>query len=342
MQICSLLILVAALTIPVADPLAAKDGHHEAPGRLVDLGGFDLHYTRSGDGARPVVFFHGGGDASGVWLPVIERLPATATAIAIDAHGRGHSEWGHRERTLRQIAADFRRLLEIEEISGPFVLVGHSLGGLIVQYFAREHLSDVAGMVLVDPTPLDRLGQYEREDGSPYMVRDRDRARDIPVPQTKGAGVTIAAATEEFVRTNDYSQFSELLTPTQIAALEASTNRPRLRPEGADLNGYWSEEIRDLHAWWKPHWLGERPVRVIYVRSDYTGYLEAWFEAGGFSKASAARMTRESVESYRDASRNGHALLVDAGHHIHIERPDLVASAIKEVLAATSARGSTP
>ncbi|MCG8469032.1 MAG: alpha/beta hydrolase [Gemmatimonadetes bacterium] len=278
------------------------------------------------------MLIHGGGDALGVWSAVVDRLPEDVTSIAIDSHGRGYSDWGPRHRTMRQAAADFGRLLEIEGVPGPYVLVGHSLGGLIAQYFAHAFPDDVAGLVLVDPTPLDRLGRYERDDGAFYMARDRDLARDIAVPSVRKAGEPVESATEEFERTNDYANFTGLLSEENLARLTASTNHTRKRPPGAELNGFWNEELRDLHELHVPHWLGSRPVRLLYVPADYSGYPDAWFDSNSLTRQSAEAMTEASLLSYLEISEDSRAQTVVGGHHVQIEHPDLVIEAIAEVL----------
>lgn len=325
------LMLVAA--IAVGTPAGSQETVSPT-GVFVDMGGYKLNYRDVGDGGVPVVFFHGGGDALGVWDLVIEQLGSTVRSVALDSHGRGYSDWGPRHRTMKQIAHDARGLLDLEGIDGPYLLVGHSLGGLIAQSFARAFPDDVSGMVLVDPTPFDRLGRYGGDEEGYYMARDRDFAGGGEVPELWSPGDSLALPTEEFRRESDYTNFLGVMSQAQVDRLQTATNHSRLKPVGAELNGYWAEELRDLYAAPKGQWLGTRPIRLLYVPADFSDYPAEWFGQSRLTKREAAQDTNESLLAYVRQSADGEALPVDAPHHIQIYRSDLVTAQICEVLRA--------
>lgn len=125
------------------------------PGRLIDIGGHRLHVVERGSG--PVVVFESasGGDALS-WAVIAERLAARAHTICYDRAGNGWSDSGPGSRTPQQIADELHLLLQRAGIPPPYVLVGHSLGGLYVQIYARRFPDEVAGMVLVDSSHPDQ------------------------------------------------------------------------------------------------------------------------------------------------------------------------------------------
>jgi len=133
---------------------------YQPPGRLIDIGGYRLHLVERGVG--PVVIFEaalGGGAFD--WAVVAEQLASHARTISYDRAGNGWSDPGPGSRTPQQIADELHEALKRAGISPPYVLVGHSLGGLYVQVFARRFPGEVAGMVLVDsshPDQFRRLG----------------------------------------------------------------------------------------------------------------------------------------------------------------------------------------
>ncbi len=112
-----------------------------------------LHIHCVGVGAPTVVLDAGlGGDGS-VWNEVLPEVGRLTRACAYDRAGMGYSHGAPpRPHTNRQMARELHSLLEIAGLEGPYVLVGHSMGGINVRLFASEHESDVAGMVLVDAT----------------------------------------------------------------------------------------------------------------------------------------------------------------------------------------------
>ena len=130
----------------------ALDEDAPMPGQLIDVGGHSLHLRCSGSGSPTVVLEPGAGEMSSV-LGWITPAVADETRVCVyDRAGRGWSEPADSRQDGAQIAADLHTLLERGDVPGPYVLAGHSFGGLYVQSFAAQYPDDVAGLVLVDAT----------------------------------------------------------------------------------------------------------------------------------------------------------------------------------------------
>lgn len=120
---------------------------------MVDVGGRRLRIVRAGPpGPRPTIILeHGAFGCAADWAVVQERLAAKGLAsLAYDRAGLGHSEPGPKPRDGRAIVSDLSALLRAIEEDGPVVLVGHSMGGLMVRLYALTHPRQVVGVVLVD------------------------------------------------------------------------------------------------------------------------------------------------------------------------------------------------
>jgi pimeloyl-ACP methyl ester carboxylesterase len=133
--------------------LKAASGSPQARGEFVDIGGRRLRVVAAGPVSdRPtIVLEHGAFGCASDWAVVQERLAAKGLAsIAYDRAGLGHSEPGPTPRDGRAIAADLAALLRAIDETAPVVLVGHSMGGLMVRIFALTHPKQVLGIVLVD------------------------------------------------------------------------------------------------------------------------------------------------------------------------------------------------
>jgi pimeloyl-ACP methyl ester carboxylesterase len=121
------------------------------PGQLIDVGGFRLHLHCSGQGSPAVVMDSALGGSSVSWLLVQPHIAELTRVCSYDRAGFGWSDRGPMPRTAGRIADELRVLLERANVAPPYVVVGHSFGGLVMRIFAARYPSDVAGMVLVDP-----------------------------------------------------------------------------------------------------------------------------------------------------------------------------------------------
>jgi pimeloyl-ACP methyl ester carboxylesterase len=119
--------------------------------RLVEIDGRTQAIDCRGGGSPTVVLDGGLGVYSGTWTGVMDALAdAPFRVCRYDRPGLGESEAGDKPRTSERLVEELRALLETAGEKPPYVLVGHSLGGLNVQLFARHHPDDVAGAVIVD------------------------------------------------------------------------------------------------------------------------------------------------------------------------------------------------
>jgi pimeloyl-ACP methyl ester carboxylesterase len=130
---------------------AADARAYPPPGQMVDVGGYRLHINCIGTGSPTVVIEAGWGDSSGAWSSWVQPPAARTTRVCTyDRAGMGYSEPGPLPRTAERFAQELHTLLSGAGVAGPYVLVGHSLGGATVRVFAHEYATDVAGVVLID------------------------------------------------------------------------------------------------------------------------------------------------------------------------------------------------
>ncbi|MCC6626273.1 MAG: alpha/beta hydrolase [Chloroflexi bacterium] len=143
------LLLLGALYEAGAEAAAVRA--HPPPGQLVDVGGHRLHIYCVGTGSPTVVIDAGLGDWSATWSSWVQPEVARTTRVCTyDRAGMGWSEAGPRPRTAATFARELHTLLHQGGVPGPYVLVGHSLGGLPVRVFAHAYAAEVAGVVLIE------------------------------------------------------------------------------------------------------------------------------------------------------------------------------------------------
>lgn len=150
-----------------------------APGRLVEVAGVPMHGLVQGRGGPAVVLESGLGGSALEWEQVAQGLAAQTTVVRRDRPGLGWSQHAKRDRSALSAAAELNTLLGALGVPPPYVLVGHSLGGLHVRAYAALHPEQVAGVVLVDAT-------HEH-----FFLREPAARRAIAVQRKVGAVLAV-------------------------------------------------------------------------------------------------------------------------------------------------------
>ena len=155
---------------------AADATAYPTPGQLIDVGGHRLHLHCTGSGTPTVVLQPGGGEMSSNLGWIAPAVARDTRVCVYDRAGRGWSEPAGTPQDGAQIATDLHMLLQRGHVPGPYVLAGHSFGGLYVLTFAARYPDEVAGMVLVDstaPASAAKPGNATPGDGDSYDVMSR-------------------------------------------------------------------------------------------------------------------------------------------------------------------------
>jgi len=306
--------LVVALIVSVPGP----------PGRLVDAGGHKLHLNCSGQGRPTVVVETGLGDFSFDWTLVQRQVASFARICTYDRGGYAWSEPGPLPRTFDQLNFELRKALTASGERGPFVLVGHSFGGGIVRQHALTHPADVAGLVFVD---IVGEHQYIRMGPHAGRVGDDAKGREIPAPG-EGKGPNAVWKAPSVGPAPPGAPYDRL--PPGEQQLHAWAAAQPLLQEVEDSQREWSAEY---FARWvrspQKGSLGSIPL-VVLTRAD-----------GGYGKnldKPEEELERARLDAQRglaELSSAGTQRIVNAGHNMHLETPDVVVQAIRDVIAAS-------
>jgi pimeloyl-ACP methyl ester carboxylesterase len=217
------------------------------------VGGRSLYLECAGKGSPTVVMDAGLGNTHETWqsvAPAVRKLTRTCT---YDRANLGKSDSASKPRTSAEVVADLHRLLEAAGIRPPYLLVGHSFGGLDVRLFAAQHPTEVSGIVLVDPTPTTFL------DGECALVSTAlcQELRDGWDPENNPEGL-------------DYVKSS--------AQVEAAANMPRVPVIVLAATSHQQEAITDpdiekrIEALWRQSELelaNESHGRLIVISSGH-------------------------------------------------------------------------
>jgi uncharacterized protein (TIGR02145 family) len=290
--VVAVLVLVTGLS---AGSLVAQRPSSDAPPeRLVDVGGQRLYVRCAGptEGGPTVILEAGAGEHSSAWSRVQELLSPQARSCAYDRAGWGRSEPGPAPRSMTQEAFELRTLLDSAGIAGPYILVGHSYGGLLVRRYVERYGDDVVGLVLVDPTHEDdRLGVV----GEGWVrIRERATGHPIPAPRALQRGEEPATG---------YDPWRDL----------------------------WPDEFQQLYRARQadPAQIGDRPLIVIAGERERTAppgtSADLWrdLQAEKIRQMSDLAELSTNGSLVRDPS---------SGHRVHVDNPELVRSAIHAVI----------
>jgi len=274
-----------------AEPISVKS----PPGRLINLGTHRLHLYCIGHGSPTVVMDAGLGGSALEWLTVQWSLASHTRACTYDRAGYGWSDPGLEPRTSLQNTRELHALLTRGGVEPPYVLVGHSYGGYDAQLFASIFPQLLAGLVLVDSS---HPGQVKRFEAEPIGVST--------APHRGSSFLITRASVPANIPAN--------LTPTVTRLM---SSRKALSAVMNELRYFRVSAMQVLNA---PRW-PDVPVVVL------TRGKRVWPHDRQGDLMEALWMQLQTELATR-SPHSLHIMIRRSGHHIHLERPALVARAI--------------
>lgn len=307
------LIAAGFLYEAVASDMA--EGRHPAVGTMIDVGGNRLHMHCMGEGQPTVLLDAGGGPLGSLsWRPIHADLARDTRVCAYDRAGILWSERSRAARPGERAVADLAALLEAAGEADPVVLVGHSLGGQFGAEFATLHPERVAGLVLVDashPAMLDRL---------PAEIRA------ALVPPAAARTAARVASRLGVVRLLGPDMAANGLTPAEGKALAAFLPRSTIanmdKIEEAVLAGEFVPRAGALE---------DRPVVLLTAGRFGPGAPPGWSEDWSVTYMQQWDELQDSLALISTASRR--IVAEESDHMIHWNQPELVAQAVRDVVA---------
>jgi len=287
------------------------------PGRLVDIGGRHLHLVDAGQGSPAVVIIPALADSVVQWLGMLEGAAAETHVCVYDRAGIGWSDpppWGR--HTPGTMASDLHALLQAAGISPPYVLVGHSLGGIIARRFQADHPQAVVGMVLIDSGHEDharRLGAIDWREGPMGILKVAAR-RQVRILGARRLAVAIGLAPgfdAEIARTAPPEYFGA----ARAIGLSVHQKHATVR-----------ELLVLAQSWGPPRSLGSLPLTVLTASPRPWRGWPVWAQL----QDELAALSSDSV----------HIKAERAGHDIQRDDPELVIQVIRDLLRRYGERRS--
>ena len=244
------------IRLPLTFKRMAKNDSSESVLKLqkVDVGGHGLQLLVGGQGSPAVIFEGGFGAGIASWSTVQKDVAAFTQTVSYDRAGLGQSDPGPKPRSAKQIATELHAALQKSGIKPPYVMVGHSFGGIYVRVFADMYPTEVAGMVLIDPS---------QESFNDWLIKnqpDRLKAAQSEIAKA-GAGVQAEFA----VLDTSYSQARAAKVPAGIPVTLLTATEDETMP--ADGRKLWIEKHKE--------WLATVPGSKHIVVEKATHFIQA-------------------------------------------------------------------
>lgn len=290
------------------------------PGQMIDIGGHRLHLYCLGIGSPTVLLEATAPGWSLYWSNVQPQLARTTRVCAYDRAGLGWSERGPLPRTGLRMAKELHRLLERAGIRGPYILVGHSLGGLVARLYQHDYPQDVVGMVLVDAGHELEMRQAEFR-----LFANAGKSMLPAIRALTMVGITRLMAS--------YDRLPPLLMEQEEKV--SAELRPMLRA-GWLRTGYYSTLtnesdglIETLEQVRRSGSLGNLPLVVITA----TGPIW-WPEMPSeVNPVKFKKMWLELQQHLTTLSTNSRQVFADqSSHFIPFDQPELVSNAVRELV----------
>jgi pimeloyl-ACP methyl ester carboxylesterase len=309
--------IVGAIYQAVATELAERA--YPPPGEMVDVGGYRLHINCVGQGSPTVILDAGSGLFSAQWVRVQREVSDTTRVCAYDRAGMGWSEMGPDPRDAKQITGELHTLLGEAGIEGPYVLVGHSYGGMYMQTYAAHYPEEVVGVALVDSsTDPDQFGQRPEAQKS----NEPRKQTSAVVPQLVRFGISLPARLGIVRLLSMLDPASPELPPKQRAQTDALTPSTR----------QWTTSVLEFLAptqtlrLGRAGSLGNKPLAVVTAPEQAEpGWLEHQDELATLSSNSIHQVVKGATHTSllyekRDAQATS-AAIVEVVAAVQNDRP---------------------
>lgn len=329
-----LVTLCSFATLPVAGFLYQRIGasrdrrRYTGPGRWVEIArGRRLYLVEKGSGG-PAVLFEAGIAATNLnWYYVQESVARFTSTASYDRSGLGWSSRCRTVRTPRNITAELHIMLRLAGIKPPYILVGHSFGGLVVRRYAVTYPEDVAGVLLVDPMRCEEWPPLNPTKQS--MINRGKRLSRYAIPIAR-FGLARLAVTSLLCRSGRLSG--------HLAAAAGAGGRHVLRRVTEEV-GKMPRELWPIVAahWSRPgHYAGMRryveavPETVREMQDiDPIREIPVLVLTPGNSTPLSGQCLQKIGNNVQQVIATGSA------HWIHLDQPNLVVDSIREMVMAT-------
>jgi len=296
------------------------------PGELYDVEDYRLHLYCTGEGSPTVILEAGAGSPGLIWTFVQEEVEKSTRVCTYDRAGFGWSDQASGPLSPEQVALELHTLLETANVPGPYILVGHSAGGVYVRAYVSHYPSEVVGLVLVDSS---HEGQYVR---FPPEYLELSRLQNT---MTTICRLVSPFGGMRLARAWDMMTAGYTMDPEIGEAFLSTMYRTRYCLAAAEETEALSVSLSQADI---PGSLGDLPLIVLTAdtsEAELQAQIPAYMRSAVGSEviAKVYQVSRELQQELAGLSSRGKQIMVaHSGHNIHLDQPGAVIEAIREIV----------
>jgi pimeloyl-ACP methyl ester carboxylesterase len=312
-------------------------GPYLTPQRLVRVGKErTINLICLGNGSPTIVLTAGLGSWSVVWRWVQPPLARNTRVCAWDAAGFGFSSPSSEPQDAVHLTEDLEQTLKEADVTGPYLMVGHSAGAFVALRFADRHPKSVVGIVLLDPALLEQDAVMRRVAPKFALRVEREFSNQAESLRRCATGLrsgVLKSGTPEFSKCTAAPHMPPAFSPLEGTLARLNADPARLLTQASALESFLSqpEAINPQHRY------GAMPLIVLTA-----GHRDPPPDTPADAREQMTLFYREATrahDAYAALSTRGEDQLVpDSGHNIPAEKPEAVLAAINRVLAECEPR----
>jgi len=328
-------LVVMAATLWLLNRLALRNWMRSpmSPGHMIVKDSRRWYVTVKGKGRFAVIIESRLGGSSAEWWPLQDALADYARVVTYDRAGYGWSDPPVAPRASIEIVRELHAVLQSANVPGPYILVGHSQGGLYAQHFARLYADEVAGCVFLDPLSTEDNRFAQELDPRLYQGSGVDKRPAMRMTETLCKLGLLPLIKPLLIKSPPFYYYKNL-KPEVLEIIW----RHHLRTE------LYSTSLAEYEAAHQPanskqlmeHEFPNVPVTVLYHSAAII--IEEIVKYGGLSREDAQRVEslwENLTRSYLGLAANSKWVIAErSSHFIPLDRPELVVAAVKEMLVA--------
>lgn len=292
--------------------------------RTIVINNKNLEIQQKGNRGIPIVIVTGMGNSFDEWHEVTEELSKRNKVIMFHRPGLGRSEIGDEHRTTQAVADELKELLIQLNIAEPFIVVGHSYGGLCAQHFAKKYPSHLRGVVLVDSTSVD----FKLLDELTLPVLDEDSSDEAWIEKCNLYSSLNKDELSKIISPSLTVKQKQFPPEIQERLIDYQVNPTLYKAMCSEIKN-WETDAKAIKG------LGDFPDIPLVVMGRDKEYCIQLGVDEGFPEWEVRKFEDKWQELITDqANLSSHSELIFAeqsGHLLYLDRPDVLIRSIIEL-----------